>query len=507
MKRSLALLAAFVIASVHQTLFGETSGDWTYTVSDNQATITGYSGDDTEVVIPAEVDGKSVVKVEGGSWNSIFDPSSSSVTSVTIPDGVKTIGQCAFYYCTNLTSVTIPDSVTSIERFAFNSCLKLSSVNIPKGIASIGDRAFGTCYKLTSFTVDPDNLSFSSLAGVLFNKLQTELILYPIGSENSSYTIPDGVTTIGDHAFLYGRSQLISITIPDGVTTIERYAFYHVEGIINFTIPASVTTIGENNFDACINLFSITVDTNNSNYSSVDGVLFNKLQTSLIKYPTAKENDSYTISDSVTSISPSAFYGSSSLTSVTIGNSVTSIGDYAFAACRSLTSVTIPDSVTIIEWEAFVHCISLTSITIPDSVTYIEGYAFKGCTSLTSVTLPVTLFMEENYSSYSLSADQVRVEKTSIDTFVANAETAARTLGQTDVINNPTIHGLFGENTVEDVRIGLPMMRKNSEGKLLFNFQIQSSEDLENWITLDAPEYELIPSSDKEFLRVRVSNE
>jgi len=230
-------------------------------------------------------------------------------------------------------------------------------------------------------------------------------------------------------------------------------------------------------------------------------------------------------------------------------------------------------------------------------VTSIGNQAFDGCTSLTSVTLPLTLFMEENYSSYSLSANQVRVEKTSIDTFVVNAETTARTAGQTDVtgdpatyslytasdvttaeatarttgqtdvisdpatyslftaadvtgaeatartagqndvtsdpatyslytssdvtsaeatvraiekndiINNPTIHGLFGENTVEDVRIGVPMMRKSSEGKLLFNFQIQASDDLQNWTTLDAPEYEVIPSSDKEFLRVRVSNE
>ena len=90
---------------------------------------------------------------------------------------------------------------------------------------------------------------------------------------------------------------------------------------------------------------------------------------------------------------------------------------------------------------------------------------------------------------------------------VTSAEATARTLGQGDIINNPTIHGLFGENTVEDVRIGVPMMRKNSEGKLLFDFQIQASDDLQNWTTLDTSEYEVIPSSDKEFLRVGVSNE
>jgi hypothetical protein len=90
---------------------------------------------------------------------------------------------------------------------------------------------------------------------------------------------------------------------------------------------------------------------------------------------------------------------------------------------------------------------------------------------------------------------------------LVTAALTARVIEKDDIINNPTIHGLFGENTVEDVRIGAPMMRKNSEGKLLFDFQIQASDDLQNWTTLDNPEYEVIPSSDKEFLRVRVSNE
>jgi len=158
-----------------------------------------------------------------------------------------------------------------------------------------------------------------------------------------------------------------------------------------------VTTIGRDAFYECTSLTNITVNTDNSNYSSVDGVLFNKLQTSLIRYPAAKEGDSYTIPDSDESI-----------------------GARAFGSCTSLTSITIPDSVTTIGTEGF-----------------------RSCTSLTSVTLPLTFFMEGNYSDYSLSAEQVRVEKTSIDTFVANAETAARTTGQTDVTSDPATYSLY----------------------------------------------------------------
>ncbi|MBQ3151470.1 MAG: leucine-rich repeat protein, partial [Clostridia bacterium] len=152
------------------------------------------------------------------------------------------------------------------------------------------------------------------------------------------------------------------------------------------TIPDSVTSIGDDAFYFCESLTSITVDKNNSNYSSDKyGVLFNKDKTDLIKYPVGNGRTSYTIPDSVTSIGDSAFYSCDSLTSITIPDSVTSIGDGAFAWCDSLTSVTIGNSVTSIGSSAFYYCYSLTSMTIPDSVTSIGNSAFYGCTNLTDV--------------------------------------------------------------------------------------------------------------------------
>jgi hypothetical protein len=552
MKAPLVLLTALFIASAHQTLSGETSGDWTYSVSDNQATITGYSGAGGAVYIPAVVDGNPVVKV--GDSSSIFGIGNSTVTSVTIPDSVTSIGSKAFYACNRLTSITIPDSVTSIGEYAFSSCASLSSViignsvtsigkdafffctsltsiTIPDSVTSIGEYAFYACTSLTRITVDADNSNYSSVDGVLFDKLQTLLIQYPAGKLDGSYTIDDSVTSIGNYAFYY-CSSLASVTIPD-----------------------TVASIGERAFSEFTSLSSITVGADNSNYSSVDGVLFNKLQTLLIQYPAGILDDSYTIPDSVTSIGVAAFDNCTSLTSLTIPDSVTSIGDWAFSSCSSLTSVTIPDSVTSIgnyafynctsltsvtlpilfidsypsfslsseqvllygvgtsgDWTisvldnqatitgysgvggaveipavvneisvvkvgngwppifgsgnttvtsvtipdsvtsigntAFYNCSSLTSVTIPDSVTSIGSGAFDNCTSLTSVTLPAALFVEENYSDYSLLAEQVRVEKTSIDAFVANAETAARTTGQNDVTSDPATYSLY---TASDV--------------------------------------------------------
>jgi hypothetical protein len=153
------------------------------------------------------------------------------------------------------------------------------------------------------------------------------------------------------------------------------------------TIPNSVTSIGNSAFSGCKGLTSINVASDNSNYCSVDGVLFNKDKTTLIQYPGGKQG-AYTIPNSVTSIGDYAFPGCSGLTSIDIPNSVTSIGDYAFPGCSGLTSVTIPNSVTSIGEYAFEDCRSLTSVTIGNSVTSIGEYAFDGCSGLTSVTIP-----------------------------------------------------------------------------------------------------------------------
>lgn len=321
----------------------------------------------------------------------------SSLPSIIIPAGVKTIDNSAFYECRQLTSVTIPDSVTDIVRFAFYNCNSLTSVTIPNGVTSIESYTFASCVRLTSVTIPNSVTSISdhafkdcsSLASVTIPASVTRIEgnAFEKCSALTSVTISAGVTYIGGSAFA-SCSSLTSINIPNTITRIGSSAFASCTSLTSVTIPDSVTDIGDGAFASCGGKLMINVDENNSNYSSIDGVLFDKEQTKIIVYPKDELQPNYTIPDSVTSIRVYAFSYCSSLTSITIPNSVKSIGEYAFQYCDSLTSITIPNSVKSIGQYAFSQCSSLTSITISEGVTSIGVYAFQYCNSLTSITIP-----------------------------------------------------------------------------------------------------------------------
>lgn len=290
-----------------------TSGDYKYTLNtDDTIDILGYTGNANDITIPSEIDGRKVTS----------------------------IADRAFWNCTSLKSITIPNSVTTI-----------------------GKRVFGYCYNLTSINAD-NNLNYSSVDGVLFDKNMKTLICYPAGKTDFYYTIPDGVTTVGADAF-FVCSKLTAIEIPSSVTKLE-------DGCLAFLR----------------NLQYLDVEKSSSSYTSIDGVLFDKSVKTLIRYPSGKADAEYSIPNNVTVIGKEAFYDCVKLSSVNIPNGVTNIQDEAFNDCDSLASITIPDSVTSIGGGAFRDCNSLETATLGKGLKSIGGNAFSSCEKLASIKIP-----------------------------------------------------------------------------------------------------------------------
>ena len=357
--------------------------DFTYTISDDQVTITGYTGSGGAVVIPGIIEGFPVVAIGESAF---FD--NDTITSVVIPEGVYGIGLSAFLYCDSITSVTIPNTVTYIESQAFRGCTSITSIFIPESVHFISVFAFDLMSSLTGFTVDPNNASFSSLDGVLFNKDQTTLLVFP-GGQTGPYITPASVTRIEDYAF-YFCTKLSGVTLFEGMQYIGYGAFEQCDSLISIMIPSSVSLIQPGSMSDCDTLQSITVTEPNGDYTSQDGVLFNDDLTTLIQYPAGIAGN-YLVPASVTSISGVAFINADGLTGITLPSGLTQIGLSAFYSCGSLASVDIPPGVTSIGHTTFAYCTSLTSVTFHEGLVSFGEYAFNGCTSLTSVCFPSTV--------------------------------------------------------------------------------------------------------------------
>lgn len=238
------------------------------------------------------------------------------------------IGDYAIYSCFDLSAVTIPNTVTKIGQAAFWGCIGLTSLTIPNSVQEIGQAAFSNCSRLTS------------------------------------------------------------VEISNSVERIGNNAFSRCSGLTEITLPASVTELGNSLFSNCVGLKEINVDAENKNYASIDGVLFDKEIKTLLQYPAGKEDDVYSIPNTVASIAYEAFANCNALTSVIIPDSVMEIGEAAFCDCRNLMSVTIPNSVITIGSSAFFSCISLTSLEIGNSVNGIGNGAFMNCLALPMVNIP-----------------------------------------------------------------------------------------------------------------------
>lgn len=372
----------------------------------NEVTIVGYEGPGGNITVPEEMGGMDVTAIGEGAFSGC-----QSITGAVFPAGLHEIRSNAFYGCINLAAVTIPDTVTGLYADCFSGTA-IANVNIPASVTAL-ESIFGTAYsgtnaydcdKLVSINVDGSNPNYASLDGVLFNKAMTQLIRYPMGKAETDYTIPEGVVTVGPSAF--EGCCLSAVQLPGSLKTIETGAFRGCTQLTDLSLPGSLESIGELAFDSCTKLPSVTIPGSttdikggafgyctglaeidvaqgNTNYKSLDGVLYTVSGDELVQYPCGKTDAVYTIPNGVTKISPSAFAGTlDNLTEAVISAGVTQIGDFAFTNCNHLERVTIPDSVTEIGQYAYLSCQELKYLSVGSGITKIGTSAFELCGKL-----------------------------------------------------------------------------------------------------------------------------
>ena len=302
-----------------------------------------------------------------------------------LPEGLIRIGRSAFTDCDKLSLVTFPESLEEIGEQGFFQCRNLLSVTISAGIKKIGAAAFSGCRNLEAVTVDGRNTEYVSENGVLFDKNKTVLMLHPAKRPWTKYDIPSSIKKIDKGAF-NGCYNLTTVTIPNGLTSIEERAFTYCSYLSSLAIPASVTNIAEGAIFGCWYFEGCTVAPENNHYKSVNGVLFNHDQTTLLVYPKNHGVTEYVIPAGVKRIGELAFFSNDDLTSVKFPAGLKEIGEWAFQNTK-LTSVSLPAGFTKISGQAFRNCPNLTSVRLPAEVTEIGLSAFTGCKNLKKLTV------------------------------------------------------------------------------------------------------------------------
>ncbi len=380
-----------------------TSSNWKYTKSTkvfsyedgtvaqtyNYANIVGYNKTSSAVSIPTDIDDMPVVGVDFS----------------------------GFANASKHTSVSIPDSVTSIKNVSSLTALQ-------------------------SISVDPDNKTYCSQDGVLYNKNMSALIAYPAKRANTTYTVPSTVTSVT----LSSNSTIKTLTVL-GKATVKLSSCTALQTVNLGDSTTSFTMSG------CYKLTAINAGSNNSTYYSKDGVLMSKSKKSIIYYPAGKTSTSYTIPSTVVKLQANSFYNNDYLQTVTMSSGLTTICQKAFYSCGKLSKVVMPTTLKTIEAQAFANCTSLKTLSVPKSLSsigkYAYGYNYSSSTGKWSKISGFTIRgykstkAYSNANSYSLKFSDItpksaKLNKTSITLGVGQTYTLTATISPSNKVDVST---------------------------------------------------------------------
>jgi hypothetical protein len=417
------VLTALILSAYPLVSIGAVEGQWYYIIEDGGATIT-YSTATGAVTIPSVLGGYTVKKV-GSNGPAIFGyPNNTTVTSVTIPNSVTSIGFGAFYRCEGLSSITIPNSVTSIGTQVFAGCTKLTSIIIPSSLTIIGETAFLNCTSLTNVTIS------------------------------------NGVTSIGDYAFA-GCTSLASITIPSSVTRIGNWAFHDCTKLTSIITPPTVTSIGDYAFQSCKKLTCIIIP---PSVTSIGTGAFNACFTLVTVFLPTRFTATYTVFN--LTVSQVSFYDASSPSSV-------------FSAYNLYTSTQNTSNFTAGQ-----------AVVIADP----NSYGLYTATQYTA-----------NFTAGKRAGEaDVRAYPNSFYLYTTTQYIDNFTAGRNAVINSPNSNGLYTANQMQAMAIGDLVLTKDVNGGFVLNYDIEQSENLQDWTTYQALSLPLIGlPTDKAFVRIK----
>ncbi len=365
--------------------------------------VAGYTGTPTNVIIPSEHNGLTVLNIAPGAFKGCL-----SLETIKLPDSLVTIYDNAFEGCERLRHIDLA-GIKYIGADAFSGCGAMSEIIIPDTMVFINQHAFAGCTSLKTLRLPDTELVYAS--GV-FRNIGIESLVLPstfriIPSylfeqcvQLTSVVLPVGIEAINEYAFS-GCSRLAEINIPDNTRTIRKGAFENCISLKRVKIPKDVENselIRDIAFKGCTSLEL----TDWSDDSCVDYSSFADRRADIRRvsipdhaqyiglggFADCQELKTVTMADSVTRIGDKAFWSCYALESVQLSEGLSYIGYEAFGACRSLTTVEIPEGVEHIGSYAFFDCSKLTSVTLPEGLTAIEEGTFGGCSSLESITIP-----------------------------------------------------------------------------------------------------------------------